>query len=124
MSRAEPVRECKDESRDFDRSPVEARAKSPIVPLSLHADPVVGLSVVIMLLASFGLYGSVLFLPLFFQVAFGFSAAQSGGLLTPMLLGMVVGGVVAGQVLSGASASYRIQAPVFAGLMTAGLFLP
>ena len=102
---------------------VEARAKSPIMPLSLHADPVVGLSVVIMLLASFGLYGSVLFLPLYFQVAFGFSAAKSGGLLTPMLLGMVVGGVTAGQVLSGASASWRIQATVFAGLMTVGLFL-
>jgi len=102
---------------------IEARAKSPIMPLSLYADPVVGLSVVIMLLASFGLYGSVLFLPLFFQVAFGFSAAQSGGLLTPMLLGMVVGGVVAGQVLSRASGGYRIQALVFSGLMTAGLFL-
>ena len=102
---------------------VEARAKSPIMPPSLHADPVVGLSVVIMLLASFGLYGSVLFLPLFFQAAFGFSAAQSGGLLTPMLLGMVVGGVVAGQVLSRASGGYRIQAVVFTGLMTAGLFL-
>ena len=102
---------------------IEARVKSPIVPLSLHADPVVGLSIVIMLLASFGLYGSVLFLPLFLQVAFGFSAAQSGGLLTPMLLGMVIGEVVAGQVLSGASANYRIQASVFAGLMTAGLFL-
>ena len=102
---------------------VEARVRSPIVPLSLHADPVVGLSAVIMLLAGFGLYGSVLFLPLFFQVAFGFSAAQSGGLLTPMLLGMVVGGVVAGQVLSGASASYRVQATVSAALMTAGMFL-
>ena len=102
---------------------VEARVRSPIVPLSLHADPVVGLSAVIMLLAGFGLYGSVLFLPLFFQVAFGFSAAESGGLLTPMLLGMVVGGVVAGQVLSGASASYRVQATVSAALMTAGMFL-
>ena len=102
---------------------IEARANSPIMPLSLHADPVVGLAVVIMLLASFGLYGSVLFLPLFFQVAYGFSAAQSGALLTPMLLGMVVGGVVAGQVLSGASANYRIQALICAGIMTAGLFL-
>ena len=102
---------------------IEARTRSPIMPLSLHADPVVARSVVIMLLASFGLYGSVLFLPLFFQIVFGVSAAQSGGLLTPMLLGMVVGGVVAGQVLSRASGNYRIQATVFAGLMTAGLFL-
>ncbi len=102
---------------------IEARARSPIMPLSLYADPVVALSVVVMLLASFALYGSVLFLPLFFQIAFDVSAAQSGGLLTPMLLGMVVGGVVAGQALSRASGNYRIQATVFTGLMAAGLFL-
>ena len=102
---------------------IEARAKSPIVPLSLYADPVVSLSIVIMLLASFAMYGSVLFLPLLFQVAFGYSAAQSGGLLAPMLLGMVLGGVVAGQVLSRTSGCYRIQTLVCAGLMTAGLFL-
>ena len=102
---------------------VEARARSPIVPFSLYADPVFSLSVVIMLLLSFGLYGSVLFLPLLFQVAFGFSAAQSGALLAPMLLGMVVGGIVAGQVLSRTADLYRIQAVICAGLMTVGLFL-
>ena len=102
---------------------IEARARSPIMPLSLYADPVIKVAVAIMVLASFGLYGSVLFLPLFFQAAFGYSAAQSGALLIPMLLGMVLGGVVAGQVLSRASGAYRTVALVCAGLMTAGLFL-
>ena len=101
----------------------EARTRSPIMPLSLYADPVVRVSVVIMLLAGFGVYGSVLFLPLFFQAAFGFSAAQSGALLIPMLLGLVLGGVVAGLALSRASGAYRFQALGWAGLMTAGLFL-
>ena len=101
----------------------EARTRSPIMPLSLYADPVVRVSVVIMLLAGFGVYGSVLFLPLFFQAAFGFSAAQSGALLIPMLLGLVLGGVVAGLALSRASGAYRLQALGWAGLMTAGLFL-
>ena len=102
---------------------VEARAESPIVPLSLYADSTVSVAAVMMLLVSFGLYGSVLFLPLVFQVAFGFSATQSGGLLTPMLLGMAVGGVVAGSVLSRTLGHYRSQAMVCAVLMTAGLFL-
>ena len=102
---------------------IETRVKSPIMPLSLYADPVVRVAAVIMLLASFGLYGSVLFLPLFFQAALGFSAAKSGALLVPLLLGMVLGGVVAGQVLSRASGGYRIQALVCAGLMAVGLFL-
>ena len=102
---------------------IEARAEAPIVPLSLYADPVVGVSVVIMLLASFGLYGSVLFLPLLFQVTFGYSAAESGALLIPTLLGMVAGGIVAGQALSRTSGYYRVQALGCAALMTAGLFL-
>ena len=101
---------------------VEARAKSPIMPLSLYTDPVVGVAAAMMLLASFGLYGGVLFLPLFYQVAFGLTAAQSGGLLVPMLLGMVAGGVVAGQVLSRVPGSYRIVALACAALMAAGLF--
>ena len=102
---------------------VEARARSPIMPLSLYADPAVSVAAVIMLLASFGLYGSVLFLPLFFQATFGYSAGQSGALLMPMLLGMVLGGVAAGQVLSRASGSYRMVALVCAGFMAGGLLL-
>ena len=102
---------------------IQARARSPIMPLSLYASPVFSLSVVIMLLLSFGLYGSVLFLPLLFQVAFGYSATQSGALLAPMLLGLVVGGIVAGRVISGTSSPYRLLAVLCAGLMTTGLFL-
>lgn len=102
---------------------IETRAKSPIVPLSLYADATVSVAVIAMLLVSFGLYGSVLFLPLVYQVAFGFSATQSGGLLAPMLLGMAGGGVVAGSVLSRASGFYRSQALACAVLMAVGLFL-
>ena len=102
---------------------VEKRAKAPVMPLSLHADAVVGRCIVIMLLAGFALYGSVLFLPLFYQAAFGFSASQSGALLTPMLLGMASGGVLAGRALTGATRNYRKQALIYTGLMTAGLFL-
>ena len=97
--------------------------KWAFVLISLYADSTVSVATVMMLLVSFGLYGSVLFLPLVFQVAFGFSATQSGGLLTPMLLGTALGGVVAGSVLSRASGCYRILALVCAVLMTAGLFL-
>ena len=102
---------------------IERRAKAPIVPLSLYADATVSVAVIAMLLVSFGLYGSVLFLPLVYQVAFGFSATQSGGLLTPMLVGMAFGGVVAGFVLSRASGFYRSQAIACAVLTAVGLFL-
>ena len=102
---------------------IEARARAPVMPLSLYSDPTVGFAMLIMVLSSFAMYGSVLFLPLLFQAAFGYSAAESGALLIPMLLGMVVGGVVAGRVLSATTGLYRAQALICAGLMTLGLFV-
>ena len=102
---------------------VEARASAPIMPLGIYANRVVSLAVVVTLLTSLGLYGSVLFLPLFFQVVLGVSATASGNLLIPMLLGMVAGGIVSGQLLSRAGEHYRIQALASSGLMAVGMYL-
>ena len=102
---------------------LEARASSPIMPLGIYADRTVALAVAVTLLASAGLYGSVLFLPLFFQVVLDVSATVSGNLLVPMLLGMVVGGIVSGQLLSRTGGHYRIQALAGTGLMAAGMYL-
>ena len=102
---------------------LEARSPAPIMPLRIYADRVVGVAVVLTLLTSLGLYGSVLFLPLYLQAVLGVSATVSGSLLAPMLLGMVVGGIVSGQLLSRAGGQYRIQALASTGLMTVGMLL-
>ena len=102
---------------------LEGRASAPIMPLGIYADPVVGLAIGVTLLTSLGLYGSVLFLPLYFQAVLGVSATVSGNLLAPMLLGMVLGGIVSGQMLSRAGEHYRVQALASIGLMTVGMYL-
>ena len=102
---------------------IESRASTPIMPLQIYADRMVGLAVIVTLLTSLGLYGSVLFLPLFFQVALAVSATVSGNLLIPMLLGMVIGGIVSGQLISRTGGHYRIQALAGTGLMTVGMYL-
>lgn len=102
---------------------VETKSDSPIMPPAIYADRVVGTAVLMTLLTSFALYGGVLFLPLFFQSVLGVSATASGRLLAPMLLGMVCGGVLAGQLLSRTGSHYRVQALVSTALMTAGMFL-
>ena len=102
---------------------IESRAEQPIVPLQMFSGPVLSTSVVVTLLSGFALYGGVIFLPLFFQIAKDISAAGSGNLLAPMLLGIVFGGVLSGQLLSRAGGHYRVQAVVGTGLMAAGMYL-
>ncbi len=101
---------------------LETKASVPVMPLGIYADRVVGVAVVVTLLTSLGLYGSVLFLPLFFQVVLGISATISGYLLIPILLGMVGGGIVSGQLLSRAGGHYRLQALAGTGLMVFGMY--
>lgn len=102
---------------------IEIRSVVPIMPMEVFTNRVVALSVVAMLLTSFGLYGSVFFLPPFAQIALGVSVTDSAAMLLPMLLGAVTGGILAGQLLSRAGARYRLQAVGNATIMLAGTVL-
>ncbi|MCK4698601.1 MAG: MFS transporter, partial [Dehalococcoidia bacterium] len=63
------------------------------------------------------------FIPLYFQGVLGTSATASGGFLTPMMLGLVVGSVISGQVLSRAGGHYRLQGTAGIIIMALGFFL-
>ena len=101
---------------------VESRAAEPILPLSLFRNPVISVSSIALFLTGFGMFGSILFIPLFMQGVIGVSATLSGSLLTPMMLMMVVGTIVSGQLISRLG-RYRVVALVGLGLMGVGLFL-
>ena len=102
---------------------IERNAGNPIMPLDIYRNRMVSASAAITIFTSFGLYGSILFTPLFFQAVQGVSASGSGGLLAPMLLGLVFGAILSGQLLSRMGGRYRLQAVVGTGLMTAGMVL-
>ena len=102
---------------------VESRARSPIMPLGIYRNPAVAVPVVVTLLTSMGLHALVLFLPLYFQLALGVSATQAGTMLMPMLLGIVLGAIVAGQLLSRIGGHYRVQALAGTALMAGGMYL-
>ena len=101
---------------------VESRSRSPIMPLGIYRTRAVGVAVVVTLLTAASLHGFVLFLPLYFQMALGVSVSQAGSLLAPMLLGMVVGAILAGQLLSRTGGHYRMQLLVSTALMAAGMY--
>ena len=102
---------------------IETRSRSPVFPLSIYGDPVIAISDIVSLLLGFGLYGSLLFLPLLLQGVHGASATGSGTILSHMILGIMIGAIVSGRLLSVAGGHFRVQAIIGTALMTAGMFL-
>ncbi|MEP7158599.1 MAG: MDR family MFS transporter [Chloroflexota bacterium] len=79
---------------------VETRAAEPIVPLGLFRNRTYAVSILATFLASFGFFGAVLFLPLWYQVVNGFSATSSGYQLLPLLGGLILSSIASGQIVS------------------------
>ena len=91
--------------------------------LELYKDRPVALAMIVVLLTGFVLYGSVLFLPLFFQGVLGVTASASSRLLAPLLPGIVFGAIVSGQLLSRTGGRYRLQVLATTLLTTVGMYL-
>lgn len=102
---------------------VEYRSKEPIIPLSIFKDRIVAVSSVMIFLTAGGMFGSIVFIPLFFQGVLGASATSSGNYVTPMMLGVVFGSAISGQVLSRAGGHYRIQGAIGLAIMSFGMWL-
>lgn len=101
----------------------ERRAEEPIIPLWIFQKSIVSVSIFIIFITGFGMFGAIIFIPLFFQGVLGQSATNSGTFLTPMMLGMIAGSIISGQLLSRAGGHYRLQGMVGLGIMALGLWL-
>ena len=102
---------------------IESRTDSPIMPLEIYRNRMVAVSLFATFLTGFGMFGAIIFIPLFFQGVLGASATSSGSFLTPMMLGIVFGATLSGQLLSRTGGHYRIQAIIGTGLMLLGAIL-
>ncbi|NQW23562.1 MAG: MFS transporter [SAR202 cluster bacterium] len=102
---------------------VESRVPEPIIPLSIFRNRIVSVSMVAIFFTGFAMFGTIIFVPLFFQGVLGASATNSGTFLTPMMLGVVFGAAVSGQALSRLGGHYHIQSVIGLVIMVAGMFL-
>lgn len=100
----------------------ETRAIEPLIPLSLFRNPIISLCSICVFMLGMGMFGVIIYLPLFMQGVLGTSATQSGNLLTPLMLGAVVGSVVTGQ-LNLRLGSYKIAAVSGSILVAIGMIL-
>ncbi len=101
---------------------IESKAESPLMPLHIYGNRVVSASVVLTVLSSFCLYGTVLFTPLFFQSVQGVSATGSGGMLAALGGGVVLGAVGSGQMLPRLGNDYRWAGMIGGCLMSGGIW--
>jgi EmrB/QacA subfamily drug resistance transporter len=79
---------------------IEPRAAEPVIPLNLFRNRNFSLTAVIGFLVGFAMFGAINFLPLFQQKVQGASATNSGLLLLPMMFGLLVTSLIAGQTIT------------------------
>src|SRR5512132_1040417 len=79
---------------------IEARAEEPILPPELFRNMTFRTTSAIGFVVGFALFGSVTFIPLYLQIVKGHSATESGLLMTPMMLGVLVTSTGSGFLIS------------------------
>ncbi|WP_093611911.1 MDR family MFS transporter [Streptomyces indicus] len=100
----------------------QTKAAEPILPLHIFRSRNFSLMAVIGFLVGFVMFGATLFLPLYQQSVQGASATNSGLLLLPMLLSMMVVSLVVGRITTN-TGKYKIFPIVGGVLMIVGMFL-
>lgn len=75
-------------------------AEDPVLPPFFFKSRAFVASVATTFLSAVGMFGAIVYLPLFAQEVLGSSATGAGLILTPMMLGIVAASVVAGQIVA------------------------
>ena len=101
---------------------VGSKASEPVIPLVLFRNPIIAICSVCAFVLGMGMFGVIIYLPLFMQGVLGVSATQSGNLLTPLMMGAVVGSIIGGQTVS-RTGRYKRVALVGSVLVAVGMII-
>jgi len=100
----------------------ESRAAEPMLPLHVFRNSNFSLSMVMTFLVGLAMFGAMTFLPLYQQTVQGESPTISGLMLTPMMLGVTVTSIVAGQVTT-RTGRYKAFPVIGGAVMGLGMYL-
>ncbi len=76
----------------------ENKAAEPVLSLELFKNRIFTVSNIVGFLMGLGMFGSTMFLPLYFQGVLGVSATSSGNTMLPMMIAMMLTSVVVGRL--------------------------
>ena len=86
---------------------VEIGAEDPLVPLHMFKDPVFSVSVTIAFILGVSMFAALSFLPTFLQMARGDGPTESGLMMLPMSMGVMLTAIVSGLLIT-KTGKYRI----------------
>ncbi|MFA5809241.1 MAG: MDR family MFS transporter, partial [Thermoleophilia bacterium] len=101
---------------------IESRAEDPVLPLGLFANRGLNVSVIVTFLTSFGMFGAIVFIPLYAQSVVGFSATNSGLVLAPLSVGIIISSGIVGQVIS-RTGKYKLSSIIGLAIAVVGMYL-
>lgn len=92
-----------------------------LIPLKLFRSPTFSMATVLGVLVGFGMFGGMMAIPLYLQLVNGATPTESGFLMLPMILGLMISSIVSGQIIS-RTGKYRMFPIVGTFLMSAAFF--
>jgi EmrB/QacA subfamily drug resistance transporter len=101
---------------------VEHREKEPILPLALFKIPAFSTANIASFIVAMAFMGTIVYLPLYLQLGLGMQATNSGLLLLPMMLGLIISATLSGRYVTW-TGKYKGMMFLGAGLQVLGFFL-
>jgi len=99
----------------------ENHTAEPLLPLRMFRNSIFNVTTLGGFLSGLAMFGSVVFLPVFLQLVTGVSATNSGLLLTPQMLGVIVMSIAVGRTIS-VTGKYKIF-PIIGGPIQIAAFV-
>jgi EmrB/QacA subfamily drug resistance transporter len=90
-----------------------------LIPLKLFKSPTFSMATVLGVLVGFGMFGAMMTVPLYLQLVDGANPTESGFLMLPMIVGLMISSIVSGQLIA-RTGKYKIFPTTGTAFMAAG----
>ena len=99
-----------------------AMGDDALIPLRLFKHPTFSMATVLGVLVGFGMFGAMMTIPLYLQLVNGATPTESGFLMLPMILGLMISSIASGQIIA-RTGRYSIFPKIGTGSLALGFFV-
>ena len=93
-----------------------------LIPMKMFKSQTFTMATILGVFVGFGMFGAIMTIPLYLQLVKGATPTESGLLMLPMILGMMIASIVSGQVMA-RTGSYKWFPRIGTAFMILGFFL-